>query len=671
MYRMNEEKMKIFRGGTILLCLLFLCSAFGQVAKAPLFFALPDKDKVYIILGQTPRSFYGFDLYRKQGNGDYEKLNDVPIMGTLDPNYLVSFLGEEYEWVANALKADDEAECLFKLRQPENGIPLSLVSRKVAQVLGRIYIDDKVQGGATYTYKVVLLDFRQKELASAEQTVTVAPHQPPSQPPGNLKAEAKDGEVFLSWEYPPYKGGNDIVVGFNVYSKGEKDDKFYKITPVPLLRWSGTLSYRDLDVDNDFTYQYYVTSVDILGAESPPSNTVSAKPVDKTPPAIPTGLETRSEEAKIIIRWSLNVELDIAGYNIFRATSITGDYQKINKELINAESPYYTDEDVEAGKLYFYRVSAVDRAGNESRMSNAISGVVRDTTPPQPPKNLTAEVKEHKVLLRWEAPPDKDLKGYYVYRGSTERDILSITPNPIPKEQTEFLDEGFRKEGLVPGESYVLGVSAVDNSYNESRPTLIKVDIPDDQPPSPPVSFFARSREDGKVEVTWQMSMSRDVEGYKIYRAEEGKEPIMIGSVGKDVFSFLDEGAERGKKFLYQMTAFDKAGNESEKTKPIAVVPTDTERPPTPQNIKIVITDSGVRLTWDSVNVDDLLGYIVYRADYPSGVYTRLTPDPIKETSFIDKEGKAGHYYKITAIDTSLNESIPSKPQKPVKEGGQ
>lgn len=669
MYRKKREKINPLIICRILPFLLFFCNAWSEVAKAPLFFAIPDKDKVYIILGQTPRSFMGFNLYRREGNGEYEKLNDVPIAGTLDPTHMVSILGDEYEWIANALRADDETECLFKLRQPENGIPLSLVSRKVAEVLGRIFIDDKVKAGGRYTYKVALLDFGEKEFLSAEQTVTVEPHQPPTQPPRNLKAEAKDSEVFLTWEYPPYKGGNDIVVGFNIYSKGEKDDKFYKITPVPLLRWEGTLSYRDLDVDNGFTYQYYITSVDIIGAESLPSNTVSAKPLDKTPPAIPTGLETVSEEAKISIRWTLSLELDIAGYNIFRSTSITGDFQKLNKDLIDPDSPYYTDEEVEAGKLYFYRVSAVDKAGNESKMSNAVSGTARDTTPPQPPKNLTAEVKEHKVLLKWEAPPDKDLKGYYVYRGNTEKDILSITPNPLPKDQLEYLDEGFRKGGLIPGDSYVLGVSAVDNSYNESKPALIKVEIPDDEPPLPPVTFFARAREDGKVDVTWQTSMSKDVNGYRIYRAEEGKEPVMIGEVGKNVFSFIDDKAEKGKRYLYQMTAVDKAGNESEKTKPVAVVPSDIERPPTPQGIKIVLTDNGVQISWEAVKVDDLLGYNVYRADYPSGIYQKLNEQPLKETLFTDRDGKLTHYYKITAVDTSQNESFPSKPQKPVKEG--
>jgi fibronectin type 3 domain-containing protein len=116
------------------------------------------------------------------------------------------------------------------------------------------------------------------------------------------------------------------------------------------------------------------------------------------------------------------------------------------------------------------------------------------------------------------------------------------------------------------------------------------------------------------------------------------------------------------------MSAFDLRGNESEKTKPIEVIPSDVERPPTPQNIKVVFTDRGVLISWEAVKADDLLGYNVYRADYPSGVFKKLNQQPIRDLSFLDGEGKATHYYKVTAIDTSQNESLPPQPIKPKKE---
>ncbi|MBC7328450.1 hypothetical protein H5T87_10120, partial [bacterium] len=105
-YWLMENKNNWIKIVITLLFFFFLSSCFAEVAKAPLFFAIPDKDKVYIILGQTPRSFMGFNLYRKEGTGEYEKLNDVPITGTLDPIYMKTLLGDEYEWVANALRAD-------------------------------------------------------------------------------------------------------------------------------------------------------------------------------------------------------------------------------------------------------------------------------------------------------------------------------------------------------------------------------------------------------------------------------------------------------------------------------------------------------------------------------------------------------------------------------------
>ena len=60
------------------------------------------------------------------------------------------------------------------------------------------------------------------------------------------------------------------------------------------------------------------------------------------------------------------MESDLAGYNIFRWLK-GGQPQKLNTQLVQVAS--FRDENVEAGKTYFYVVSAVDLRGNESPRS--------------------------------------------------------------------------------------------------------------------------------------------------------------------------------------------------------------------------------------------------------------------------------------------------------------
>jgi len=65
----------------------------------------------------------------------------------------------------------------------------------------------------------------------------------------------------------------------------------------------------------------------------------------------------------------------VVGYNVYRSTQSGGDYERINPAPL--PQPRHVDDDVEVGKTYFYRVTAVDAAGVESEYSEERSRTVR------------------------------------------------------------------------------------------------------------------------------------------------------------------------------------------------------------------------------------------------------------------------------------------------------
>lgn len=83
--------------------------------------------------------------------------------------------------------------------------------------------------------------------------------------------------------------------------------------------------------------------------------------------------------------------------------------------------------------------------------------------------------------------------------------------------------------------------------------------------------------------------------------------------------------------------------------------------PDPPKNLVAKSQSGSVRLDWMPSNSSDVVGYIILRADSFNGVYNTIARD-IKITSFVDNSiiipGK--YYYKVIAIDSSLNRSIPS-----------
>ncbi|MCF7805737.1 MAG: fibronectin type III domain-containing protein [Candidatus Marinimicrobia bacterium] len=87
------------------------------------------------------------------------------------------------------------------------------------------------------------------------------------------------------------------------------------------------------------------------------------------PPATPTDLRIAGASPdSVMISWSPNIEADLAYYKIYRSTN-----NDIPDSLDISATPFYTDLAVDSGKVYYYWVSAVDAAGQESQLTQWVT----------------------------------------------------------------------------------------------------------------------------------------------------------------------------------------------------------------------------------------------------------------------------------------------------------
>ena len=90
-------------------------------------------------------------------------------------------------------------------------------------------------------------------------------------------------------------------------------------------------------------------------------------------PVAPTGLTASADEDLIDLNWIPNSEPDLTGYKIYRSTSSGGPYSQIvSVGLVTS----YIDEGIEG--LFYYVVTAVNQAGEESDFSNEASATAED-----------------------------------------------------------------------------------------------------------------------------------------------------------------------------------------------------------------------------------------------------------------------------------------------------
>ncbi|MBN1766119.1 MAG: carbohydrate binding domain-containing protein [Sedimentisphaerales bacterium] len=187
---------------------------------------------------------------------------------------------------------------------------------------------------------------------------------PPANPTG-LTATAGEVDVSLDWN----NNSEPDLDGYNVYRSTTSGSGYIQLNG-PLLSSS---DYIDTNVLNGVTYYYVVTAVDNSTNESGYSNEDDATPVNSTPPAAPTGLTASDIIGSISLDWNDNSESDLDGYNVFRSTTSGSGYSQINVSLVSSSD--YIDHTVSNDITYYYVVTAVDIASNESGYSNEDSAM--------------------------------------------------------------------------------------------------------------------------------------------------------------------------------------------------------------------------------------------------------------------------------------------------------
>lgn len=93
--------------------------------------------------------------------------------------------------------------------------------------------------------------------------------------------------------------------------------------------------------------------------------------LDTIPPVKPKSFTATGRNTFINLKWEKSGEKDLAGYNVYRSDTPLSGF----RQLTNTEFTEYRDKNLVNSRKYFYRVSALDLAGNESELSETIQGM--------------------------------------------------------------------------------------------------------------------------------------------------------------------------------------------------------------------------------------------------------------------------------------------------------
>ncbi|RZB17862.1 hypothetical protein StrepF001_18855 [Streptomyces sp. F001] len=345
----------------------------------------------------------------------------------------------------------------------------------------------------------------------------------------------------------------------------------------PLATTTST-SYTDTTLPkNGAVYYYEVRAYDKAGNVSAGTADKSVTTVDVTAPAAPQGVEDAwkpdySEKASL--SWYGNTEADLAGYHVYRSTSLPVALTAANRR--NGDTPrtssWYEEPLPLTGDTYYYVVTAVDTHGNESAASAIAELYTRDETGPvDTAYGATAVEDERGVTLTWEksAATSEDFVGYTVIRYDKPRGESGRTPVQVAKG---IQGTSFTESAPPPGATYYYTVVAVDDAGNGGTPSVeMPVAVAGNSTPPPPVTGLTATAKENGVSLSWDASDDPGFDHYRVLRGTlvDGEwvyKPFIDGWTLKPQevteTRYLDRTVADGEHVRYSVVAVDQYGNQ-------------------------------------------------------------------------------------------------------------
>lgn len=354
-------------------------------------------------------------------------------------------------------------------------------------------------------------------------------------------------------------------------------------------------------------------------------------------------------------------------YDVYRSTSKTGVYTKVNKDpyigemglKLDEKRVKYIDSFPEMNKTYYYKIKAINgfeqtSAFSEILMVKAVSFIQLS------PTITKASSKDNlRIDLEWEvSAEDKgNIVSFSVWTAKTQNDVMKkLNDKPISPTTYTYTDARLNKPTFNYYRVCAYGVTG------DSACSILKDGfLVDSFPPAKPIVVSGICDTNGVVTLIWKKNKEEDMYGYRIFRTYyKHKEPNRItDSTFKDTLYIDKVDVNSGwRKIYYGVVAIDQVFNASIQSTYFEVLLPD-KVPPISAVFKDFKTNySGITLMWTSSPSEDIKYQYLYKKsefEFQWQPFLKLGGDSLKITSIRDTltQTDVWYQYKLVAEDSS------------------
>lgn len=495
--------------------------------------------------------------YDAAGNKSLEKIASVTIRNTpvVAPGKVKAEPGEisiDISWEESKDSFIDK----YKLYRSTDAEEYVFIQQSAL----RTYTDSKVQQGSVYTYKVTAVDTHGNESEGIiSDQVSVLADKTPPQITGMVPSDEKvlNGTVKLS------------VISIDNVKVGETE-VFYSSTGEAGfwtslgITTSGTI---DWNTKNTKDSTVYIKAV-VKDTSGNTAEIVKSYEIDNTAPAAPL-LEAAASELRITLNcMQETVALDFDHFRVYKGS----DAENFVFAGIT-DTGKYVDEAPFVDSSNYYRVTAVDRLGNESLPSNVVDIIPeKDKTAPVIKVFMPqdAAIIKNGFTLSALAEDKMGIVNYsFKFRKADVEGSNSLDEEWINIADVENLDKEIKSviwnsnSEEYPDGTYQFMVEAKDAAGNVGS-KICSYTLANN-PIEPPSEIFVKAGE-WQHTVSWVHVTRSDFKHYVLYRKEgkDGNWEKIINNTTSNIY--IDKMRDPQKEYFYAVSAVNNDGEEGAKS---------------------------------------------------------------------------------------------------------
>ncbi len=305
--------------------------------------------------------------------------------------------------------------------------------------------------------------------------------------------------------------------------------------------------------------------------------------IDNEGPAAPSGVTAEIYSTTAVLSWDNPIDDDYA-YALVERIEGNGSRTEIARPtsttgcVIEGLTPLETTN---------YQVTFYDIQGNAGTPSDLISVTAGEDTIVPRINVITPQggYFNYSIPLSVKAYDNCNVESVYIdysFDKTTWENAYTCTFDTPEKQPTVKydLDTSKYQEGKVYVRAY-----AVDTSGNLGDKEQVMIEYIIDHSSPTKVDKLTVSGEEGSIYLKWNEPVDNDVAGYRLYRSIEGLDSYQCINSSINTISYYDRSAAYDTSYCYYLTAYDHAGNESDKSNIVTAQKQDDEKKPVVHSI--------------------------------------------------------------------------------------